>query len=105
MSDMNITEDEDKAPTYTYKVYTYINGLGETVYRAKERGWLAIGWRWIRYPSHWDLDYDIWTWESRSDMIERLKEYSQEQNEKQNSKRTKKKRANLKLVLIEQVNL
>ncbi len=111
---MNLNEENSKSvKIYTYKLYQYVDGSGKTIFRAKERG-RFFGWNWIcigflrdngeRSPHHPCFN-PIISWPTREDAIRDLKVYSRSQNRAVKAAEDAVKRNDLKLVIIEDIDL
>lgn len=110
-----VTQAEDHyQPTYTYRLYRYTNGFGSTVFRAKQRWFGALLWRWVTYDclnaGEWRFVSSsgfnhIKEWNGRDHAIKDLTRYSRLQNEKATAAHRSKKLNELKLVVIEDVNV
>lgn len=97
--------------TFHYRLFQYINGLNETVYRAQEKGGLFGTWSWVSYRSiangkpHW-VDCDLRLnphkqWKTKERAIETLTSYSCEQLDNMILDRKASQGSRLKLVVCE----
>lgn len=86
-------------PTYTYRLYTYKNGLNETVYRAKHQGFLWF-WTWLHYPMQEDTPIE---WRTREGALTCIRRHAKREREKLAAADHADKQADLKPVIIEDV--
>lgn len=88
--------------TYTYRLYQFENGLGETVWQAKKP--LVFGiWVWLRHE--WIYEGVPRQWDNREEVLKWLREHSQKQLDKWNARWRSYLRSKLKLVVIEPVKI
>lgn len=94
-------------PTYTYRLYTYKNGLDETVYRAKRKGFLGL-FCWMGEHPHdpyaifpTAFVHDEWT--TRESAMVCITHDANLHRRKSQAKTEETLRADLKLVIIEDV--
>lgn len=103
---MSTTQPE---PTFTFRLYHYVNGLGQNIWRAKMRGgfWYLWQWRWVDASdvSHllWWGDLPPLEWENRSEATEGLQRVARRIVSRRSAKQNAKLASRLKLVLIEDV--
>src|SRR4051812_2985203 len=99
-------------PTPTFRLYTYVDGLGCTVYRVKERGALGI-WHWVRYSHAHDrqvyllerlmgLEQDpVWSWKDRRAVVADLTRMVDRRIAKEAYAKRTAMVSRLKLVIVE----
>lgn len=90
----------------TYKLYEFRNGLGETVFMAKEKKmlfWVIPVWMWISINSTW-YDWHMW-WPSRESAMESLTDRANKLREKLEKQKRWKLGEQLTLVVIEKVEV
>lgn len=87
--------------TFHYRIYTFENSLGETVFRAKHVGWLpAWATPWVVGPICYGTGlWDYSKWGHRDGVMEAIREDAKERD----SKVRASKRKALKLVVVEDV--
>lgn len=85
--------------TYHYRIYTFQNGLGETIFRAKRVGWLPPRFTpWIEETViRFDWPLRDSKWSSRDSVVAAIQKDAQKQYEI--SRRLKQKQ--LKLIIVE----
>lgn len=88
--------------TFTYRLYQFENALGEAVWQAKEPLFLGL-WTWLRYG--WMHEGAVRQWDTREAALKWLREHSQKQLDKVNASVRAGKRGQLKLVVIEPVEI
>ncbi len=89
--------------TYIYKLYQFENGLGETVWQAKEPSWFFGAYDWVR--GEWPWNETACQWASREDAVNWLRDYSQRKLNEASADQTAEQRNRLKLVVIEPVKI